>query len=156
MDNLLPLFPVEPTEILLSLEPTYWEQIVAGSKRVEYRRAFRSEATRAFILTSGPGSSLVGYLELSEPLVGSPERVSAYAESVRPGHGSAVYDYLRTARKGYAIPITSAYQGETRSLALLREAVQDVSVPQLYQLLSRRKRLSDYIHAWMATCKRVW
>lgn len=156
MHGLLPLFPVEPTEILLSLEPIYWEQIAAGSKRVEYRRAFRSEATRAFVLTSGTGSSLVGYLELAEPLVGSPEQVAAYAESERPGHGSAVYDYLRTARRGYAIPITSAYQGEMRSLALLREAVEDVSVPQLFQLLSRHKRLSDYIHTWMATCRRVW
>jgi predicted transcriptional regulator len=136
------------TEVWLSLAEQYWDLILRGEKNYEYRRAYRRDRTRAFIVTTGPDASLVGYLDLGEPIVASPDEIAAIAESDRAGSGSSVFSYLSDLQKGFAVPIESASAGRRISISEVRRSVPNVPIPQLYLLVAKRPDLSRYLHRW--------
>ena len=150
------LFELEPTPILLSLEKRYWDSIVEGVKRIEYRRLFRQEPTRSFIITSRSDNNLVGWFETAPALTGSPEEIAALAESVYVGHGSAVLEYLKGARRGYAAPIIKVYRGHAMSLREIRKVVPALTVPQSYILVNKNPPLKDLLSTWAESARLVW
>jgi predicted transcriptional regulator len=144
-----------PTEVLLSLAEEYWQLIRDGVKPYEYRRMYRRDRTRAFIVTTGPTSGLVGYLEFGEPIIRPPQEIAALAESIRPGNGASVLAYLSDRPSGFAIPIDRVFVGPRVSIGKLRRDVGPVPVPQSYVLVQRNAALARFLHSWMTECRRL-
>ncbi len=144
-----------PTEVLLSLAEEYWQLICDGVKPYEYRRMYRRDRTRAFIVTTGPTSGVVGYLELARPMIKTPREIAALAESTRPGNGAAVLAYLSDSASGFAIPIEQVFVGPRVPMRELRHGVGPLPVPQSYLLVQRNPALAEFLHSWMTGCQRL-
>lgn len=132
--------------ILLSLRKKYFDQIITGEKKFEYRRSFKKEATNAYVYLTSPDSVIPGYLKLGEPIVGSPQEISRIAEAQRVGHGSIVFDYLDGAHEAFAIPITElCVFKEPVTLTQAKEVNPSISAPQSYIILDTRRELLSYL-----------
>lgn len=145
----------EPTEVLLSLAEEYWHLVCDGDKPYEFRRVYRRDRTRAFIVTTGRESAIVGYLELDVPMVRSPAEIAALAESVRPGNGASVMAYLSDLPTAFAIPIQGVFVGPRIAIGDLRQGVGRIPVPQSYLLVQRNAALANFLHVWMKGCRRL-
>lgn len=143
------------TEVLLSLADEYWQLICDGTKQYEYRRVYRRDRTRAFIVTTGTSSGLVGYLEFSEPIIKPPSEIAALAEAARPGNGTSVYEYMSDRSLGFAIPIRQRFIGPRILIQDLRRQVGPIPVPQSYLLVHRNPSLEGFLHSWMKKCERL-
>jgi predicted transcriptional regulator len=155
MEQLSLIEDAGPTEVFLSLAEEYWQLICDGVKPYEYRRVYRRDRTRAFIVTTGPEAGVVGYLELDEPIVKPPSEIAALAESTRPGNGASVYSYLSDRRSGFAIPIEQVYVGRRVPIKELRREVGPVPVPQSYLVVARHPSLASFLHSWMGGCQEL-
>lgn len=59
--------------VLLSIKPKYADLILAGSKRVEFRRSWAAQEVSVIVLySSSPIQKIVGAVEVSEVVVASP------------------------------------------------------------------------------------
>lgn len=59
--------------VLLSIKPKYAELILAGSKRVEFRRTWAAQDVGVIVLySSAPVQKIVGVVEVDNVVVGSP------------------------------------------------------------------------------------
>ena len=59
--------------ILLSIKPKFADQILAGSKRVEFRRSWAADGVSMIVLySSSPIQKIVGVVEVEEVVVASP------------------------------------------------------------------------------------
>lgn len=64
--------------IILPIHPIYVERIRIGMKRVEFRAKIwneRSDIKTVFVYETNPTSAIVGYFEIADTLIGSPEDV---------------------------------------------------------------------------------
>lgn len=80
--------------ILLSIKPKYAELILAGSKRVEFRRSWAAQDVRLIVLySSSPIQKIVGIVEVEDVTIAS--ATSLWTICVERG-GGLTRDELRT------------------------------------------------------------
>lgn len=132
--------------LLLSLQPKYWQLILEGKKKYEYRRSFRLEAVRAYIYVSSPRQEVAGFIDFGVPIIGAPNEIAEIAERQASGSRQDILDYLKGKDVGYAIPILLFEEMTPVSLAELRSRF-DFAPPQSYQVLDNNPELRDFIRA---------
>ncbi|NKC19987.1 hypothetical protein CWC29_014315 [Pseudoalteromonas sp. S4498] len=132
--------------LLLSLQPQYWQLVLSGEKKFEYRRLFRKDAVQAYIYLSSPRKEIVGFIDFDVPLISSPKEIADLAESQSPGSYKGMMEYLGTRDNGFAIPILSYDSFEGIPLADLRERF-GFTAPQSYLVLDNNPALRDFIRA---------
>ncbi|AHB04859.2 hypothetical protein U875_05130 [Pandoraea pnomenusa 3kgm] len=72
--------------MLLSVKPRFAEQILAGTKKVEFRRSWAAEHVGlAVVYSSSPVQCLVGIVEIEGAVVGSPASVWTRCRARGPG-----------------------------------------------------------------------
>lgn len=153
MNNQLSLFSesadrdlIAKKYILMSLQEQYYLQILNGIKVYEYRRSFKDYPLNSFIYLTSPVKKVVGYLELGNPIIGTPRQIADIAESVKIGHGSVIYDYMKDLRKCYAIPIKKVYEFEEElTLDTLKMVFPKFTPPQSYILMENYVELLNYL-----------
>lgn len=80
------LRPQGPRAVLLSVKPRFAEQIVAGTKRVEFRRSWAAEQVGlAVIYSSSPIQRLVGIVDVDGTVFASPSSVWTKCRERGPG-----------------------------------------------------------------------
>lgn len=80
------LKPQGPRAVLLSVKPRFAEQIVSGTKTVEFRRAWAAEDVGlAVVYSSSPIQRLVGIVEVEGTVVASPRSVWSKCRARGPG-----------------------------------------------------------------------
>ena len=64
-------------QMLLSINPRYVEQIVAGTKKFEYRkrRCSRKDVNKIIIYATSPIKAVIGEVDIQEVLVDSPSEI---------------------------------------------------------------------------------
>lgn len=144
----LPFIEREKPLILLSLQPQYWDMILEGAKKYEYRRLFRKDAVNAYIYVSTPRKEIVGFVEFAEPIIDSPENIASFAEKQRPGSQKPMLDYMKNCDVGYAIPILSYEAIKPLSLKILRDYFPNFTAPQNYIVLDNNPQLLDFIKSF--------
>ncbi len=153
MNNQLTLFPeseerdlISKKYILMSMQEQYYLQILNGFKMYEYRRFFKDYPLISFIYLTSPVKKIVGYLELGNPIIGTPREIAELAESVKIGHGPVIYDYMRDLRKCYAIPIKKVCEfKEELTLESLKKIFPKFTPPQSYILMENNVELLGYL-----------
>lgn len=130
--------------IILSLQPYAYDLIRSGTKKMEYRRRFRKRPTVGVIYVSSPVKEIRGFMLMGEPIIDTPKRIGDLAESLIPGNGETVYEYLKDQKQGYAIPIKQYTEMEPVSLERLRSDF-DFEAPQSYVGAGTYPKLINYL-----------
>ena len=61
---------------ILSIKPQFVEEIIAGTKKFEYRKSvFKKPVEKVYIYASAPVSKIVGEFEVAQVLESTPNRV---------------------------------------------------------------------------------
>jgi predicted transcriptional regulator len=131
--------------ILMSLLPDPYQQIKSGTKKYEYRKRYRKNATKAFIYVSRSTKEISAIIEFGKPIIDEPEVISELAEQNNPGTGKGIYEYLRDFKEGYAIPVLSFQEIEPVSLKELRDLFPGFTVPQSYLILNKKPELLSFL-----------
>lgn len=97
--------PQVGNSIVLSIKPKYAEFILAGSKTVEFRRAWAAKSVDTIVLyASAPIQKLVGVVQVSELVLAKPTTLWDYCK--RHGGGlskNELYLYFKGKDAGFAI-----------------------------------------------------
>lgn len=91
--------------VLLSVKPRYSELIVAGSKRVEFRRVWAVEPVRWIaIYSSSPTQLIVGVVEVKSVVLATPTALWQFNGSLGGGLTRAeLRAYFADRREGFAL-----------------------------------------------------
>lgn len=80
------LRPLGPRAVLLSVKPRFAEQILAGTKTVEFRRSWAVEPVGlAVVYSSSPVQRFVGIVEIEGAVIASPTSVWTKCRARGPG-----------------------------------------------------------------------
>ena len=129
--------------VLMSLHAEYYELIVSGEKRFEYRKRYAvTGPSRWYVYLNAPVSRLAAVIELGTPIHGSPTDIAELAEKARHGNGQSVHDYLAPAGHGVALPIHHLYEYPGITAAELTASLGKWHPPQGYTLIDRHPDLA--------------
>lgn len=147
MEEQLSFIKKEPITVLMSLREEYYEEIVKGEKKFEYRTRYLKAPSSAFIYISKTKKSIVAKIEFGMPIIGSAEEIASLAENEQPGCYNDMMSYFN-AGIGYAIPILSISKIDEIKLDDLKEQFQNFVVPQSYYILNKKPELLDFLENW--------
>lgn len=130
------LQPQGPRAILLSVKPRFAEQIIAGIKRVEFRRAWAAEPVGfAVIYSSSPIQRLVGVVEVEGAVLASPSAVWTQCVARGPGlQRKELMEYFSGKTKAFGV-LLGAVIRPAEPIAP-KSLFKDFRPPQSYRYLS--------------------
>ncbi|RRK09785.1 hypothetical protein D1831_10780 [Lactiplantibacillus garii] len=131
--------PALPT-LLFSTHPQPAAAMVAGTKRLEYRRRFYQGAFQAFVYVTGRAGGVGLYVQCAPAVVASPIVLGQLGAVLQNDDPQAVRAYLGTHAKGLGIPITGVAVLTPISLVQLRVAFNNFVAPRSYVFLDRPAR----------------
>lgn len=121
-------------DAILSIKPIYAKQILAGTKKVEFRkRKFKENVRRVYIYASVPVKRIVGYFTFSTIDEDTPASLWKKYKNVGGIAESDFFDYYANNDLGYALVIKSVKsfkQGKNPN-----EFIDDFVPPQSYVYL---------------------
>ena len=149
----LSLFRQEPNalvtdriNILLSLHDEYFQKMVEGSKKYEYRFTFPKSKTRAYIYVPKKIKEIRGYFELEKPISGSAEEISAIYSNCGDGSYETMFNYIGKKKVTYAMKVEHVVVFDTAiKYVTLKQAFPDFFAPQSYIILDNKPALLRYI-----------
>lgn len=99
------LQPQGPSAILLSVKPRFADQIIAGTKTVEFRRSWAAKPVGlAVIYSSSPVQRLVGIVDVEGTVLASPSAVWTTCRSRGPGlERKELMEYFRGKSQAYGV-----------------------------------------------------
>lgn len=134
---------VQVEQVLMSLNPEYYELIWQRLKRHEFRRRYLTNRPATwFVYLTAPVSKLTAVIDLDTAIVDTPRSIAEIAEQARVGNGKSVYEYLKDSERGFAIPIMKVreYPGFTKKE--LAGLLGSFHPPQGYTLVDRNPVLA--------------
>ncbi|ALT78816.1 ASCH domain-containing protein [Paucibacter sp. KCTC 42545] len=127
--------------VLLSIKPKYADLILAGSKRVEFRRSWAAQDVGVIVLySSAPVQKLVGIVEVDEVIVASP--TSLWKACVENGGGltrEELRTYFAGKSKGVAILLGSVHLAAKQIAP--SDVFDDFVPPQSFRYLTVKEYL---------------
>nr|WP_297384504.1 ASCH domain-containing protein [uncultured Roseateles sp.] len=130
------LQPLGARAVLLSIKPRFSDQIVAGTKRVEFRRAWAKEPVKlVFIYSSAPVQRIVAVAEVEGVLHARPAKLWTDCKARGPGlERQELMDYYAGKDVAFGI-LLGRIARPTRAIAP-RSIIRGFSPPQSFQYLS--------------------
>lgn len=123
------------TNALLPIRPNYVDAILAGSKKVEFRRTkFKQSVNFVLIYASSPVKKVVGYFKVGGILEMTPSEAWERYSSIGAINYNAFMDYYSGTNRAYVISIDEVVCFENQ--IALSEMSSDLSAPQSYRYLS--------------------
>lgn len=119
--------------VLMSLRKEYFDEMLVGLKKHEYRTRYQKVPTKAFIYISKTEKKIKAIINFGTPIISNREAISEIAEKEKAGSYKAMMEYLINGI-GYALPIKSITEIEEISLEELKIKFTDFVVPQSYCL----------------------
>lgn len=124
------------TAALMSIHPRFADQIIQGSKRVEFRRArFASHPTFIVIYATAPVQKVLGFFEVDGIEEAPPSVLWSRYKSIGGISDADYRAYYRGAKIGIAIRV-----GTVHALGVpidLRDLAGDTAPPQSFRYLNR-------------------
>lgn len=130
------LLPQAGRTIVLSVKPRYVELILAGTKTVEFRRAWAAEKVDVIaIYASAPIQRIVGVVQVSDVITAKPTSLWEYCKMRGGGLSrSELFAYMNGKPKGFAIflkRVTKFHQGIVPS-----SVIDGFSPPQSFRYMT--------------------
>lgn len=132
--------------VLMSLREKYYNAMLSGQKKHEFRTRFLKTPSAAYIYISRTKKAIVAKINFGAPLIASSEEIAKISESENPGSYAGMMSYLHSG-SGYAIPIESIEPLKEVSLDELRLEFPNLVVPQSYYILDKKSELLEFIKA---------
>ena len=126
--------------VLMSLREAYFNQMITGEKRCEYRKKYKKVPTKAFIYISRTKKSIGALIEFGQPIFGTAHEINQIAELEQPGSYKEIEDYL-IGGIGVAIPIQKIYEFSPVLLSTLQEQINGFTVPQSYYMINEKAEI---------------
>lgn len=129
-------------DAILSIKPIYANQILAGTKKVEFRkRSFKEKVRRVYIYASVPIKQIVGYFTFSEVDEDTPANLWEKYKEVGGIEREEFFNYYAKNSIGCAFVIKSVVpfkQGKSPN-----DFIDDFVPPQSYMYLDMNDTLTD-------------
>lgn len=94
------------TNVILSIKPKYAQAIIAGIKKVEFRKKiFKRPVDKVYIYSSSPTKEIIGYFTFSEIVEESPTELWTKFQNVGSIDEADFFDYFKDSAKGFAIVV---------------------------------------------------
>ncbi len=120
---------------ILSIKPVYADQILAGTKKVEFRKAaFKKQVDRVYIYSSAPKMRIVGYFTIKEIVCGTPRELWEMFASVGGINQADFFDYYKTSELGVSFLIDRVTRFEVGIVPV--DVIADFVPPQSYRYLA--------------------
>lgn len=98
--------PYKHEVALLSIRPEYVQQIIEGTKKVEFRKKiFSNTVKKVLVYSSSPQKRIVGYFEVTNIIVDTPTKIWEQYEEVGGIRKEKYDDYYKNSKQAYAIEI---------------------------------------------------
>mgnify|MGYP004473025961 CR=1 FL=1 len=133
------------TTILLSLREEYFNQMLDGKKKYEYRTRYLKEETLAYIYISKTLKKVIAKIEFGVPIIGTANDIAVVAEREHPGCYQEMMNYMYN-NVGYAIPVKKIIPIEEVSLKELQNNFLNFVPPQSYYILDRKPELLEFLN----------
>ena len=135
----------DPSIALLSIHPEYVELIATGEKKVEFRRIrFQRHLTHIVVYSTSPEKRLVGYFEVEDMEVDSPELISSKYEANGGVSPETLSKYMKDATHAVAIIIGNFY---SFSKHIDLNDIGIVSPPQSFRYLDQG--IFEYLQSYV-------
>jgi predicted transcriptional regulator len=132
--------------ILLSLHNKWFQKILDGTKKYEYRVAFPKSKVRAYIYVPEKIKSIKGYVDLERPITGSPEEISTIYANCGDGSYESMFNYIGKNKIAYAMKIEHVVAFEkVIPYTELKSRFPDFFAPRSYIILDKNPALLKYI-----------
>lgn len=140
------LISTEDDVILLSIREPYFQDMLEGNKKYEYRKMFRKQPTKAIIYISKTKKSIVGMIDFAQPIIDTSAQIAHLAEQEGECAYQEMIDYLGEDKQGYAIPVNKIYLFEEEyKIHDLRQANINFMAPQSYMILREDADLLNFL-----------
>ncbi|ADP17088.1 hypothetical protein AXYL_03768 [Achromobacter xylosoxidans A8] len=122
--------------VLLSIKPKYADLILAGSKRVEFRRSWAAQDVSAIVLySSSPIRKIVGVVEVLDSIVASPSSLWMICRNNGGGLTRAdLRSYFANKSKGVAVLLGKVL--ELPQHLEPSEVIKDFAPPQSFRYMA--------------------
>lgn len=94
------------TSVILSVKPIYAQAIMAGTKKVEFRKKiFKKPVDKVFVYSSSPEKMIIGYFTIKDVVEASPEELWEKYSKVGGIEKKDFFDYYSNSETGFSIII---------------------------------------------------
>ena len=95
--------------VLLSIKPKYVNEILAGKKKFEFRKAIfkKKDISKVFIYSSSPVKRIVASFEISKIIEDTPKKLWSQCHKYGGIKKQDFFDYFKDSDVAYAIEITN-------------------------------------------------
>lgn len=129
--------------VLMSIREEYYNKILDGSKKYEYRSRYLKEKSYAYVYISKTKKSVVAKITFGMPIIGNAKQIAKLAEKEEPGCYNEMIKYLYN-NIGYAIPIESINVIKEIPLEEIKKFFPNFVVPQSYYILDKKPELLSF------------
>lgn len=120
--------------VILSIKPEYSNQIINGTKLVEFRKSiFNTSIKKVLIYSSNPSKKAIGLMIINGVDKDTPENLWNAYKSVGGISKDKFFEYFKGKSEGYAIQIEKVYKFENE--LNLHFLINDFTAPQLFMYL---------------------
>lgn len=128
------------TDAILSIKPIYANQILNGSKKVEFRKKkFKKKVDRVYIYSSSPCKMIVGYFTIKEIVEDTPANLWNKFKDVGGIDEERFFEYYQNTDIGYSIIIKKVVLEKEQDPI---EFMENFSAPQSYIYLEREEKIN--------------
>lgn len=94
------------TNVILSVKPIYAQAIMAGTKKVEFRKKiFKRPVDKIFVYSSSPEKRIIGYFTIADIIEDRPEKLWSNFYKVGGISEKEFFDYYKNSETGFSIKI---------------------------------------------------
>jgi len=135
----------EKVKIILTLKQEYFEKIISGKKKNEYRFNIPKDDVEAYVYLPSPHKKIVGLIELKNTRWMDKETISHFYENNGDGDFKTMYDWIGNKIGCYVSEICSVIQfKEVLRLDFLRKEY-NFYAPQSWMYLNKNEKLDTYL-----------
>ena len=126
-------------DAILSIKPIYANEILAGEKKVEFRKKiFKKEIERIYIYSSMPKKMIVGYFTFNQIDEDSPKKLWEKYKDIGGINETDFFDYFKGYKKGFSIIIDKVEKFEEEIDPI--DFIENFSAPQSYIYLKKKSK----------------
>ncbi len=94
------------TSVILSIKPIYAQAIMAGTKKVEFRKKiFKKPVDKVFVYSSSPEKKIIGYFTIGKIVEDSPEQLWEKFKEVGGIDKKDFFEYYKNSETGFSIGV---------------------------------------------------
>ena len=126
------------TNVILSIKPIYAQAIIAGTKKVEFRKKiFKRRVEKIFIYSSMPKKKMIGYFTFSDIEEDTPFNLWTKFKEVGGISEKDFFEYYKNVEKGFSIKINEVVKFENEIVP--EDFIEKFCAPQSYVYIEEKK-----------------